>query len=564
VSIPFKAPLRKAVAPAEPAPQFQDRPFAPAPPAARRETNVPNVPIVPIVRRAPSSFRIFPQRAEPEPSLPINADPVLETEAEAMGAKVSGLEPSPRGETPAPPSFHRIPAAGPAAPVQGAFLYSFLRNQIEGSRQPDDYYESLPGFVRALSADGHWVWTDQRNVHLVSQSFVSPQIVANYAPTAPPPGVDEDEDQPDEEEMVEELDGIVHGLAEVADQVEALLPSAPLPLPSNNNNASASSASAPATRLVKMAVLQVPTHDKGWQAATSLVNRLGILETAVKAALEVWAEESPGTLCVLTAPEYFFALQSDQSHFMAERDHGRLLAEVDRIASRLPANVLFIPGTIGWSQRVGDLAPPQDSKSESPSASEAPNPAAEKLLQLTEQLQKRHQEITAVYGEDFTEGLASEWEFEADQAAKFPPAEVNLVFNSAYVFFQNTMARYDKIFESTVRGASDRLGDKGSLFMHGTEAFSNVYMGVRVSLEICSDYASEASKALAAAPALQIVTASYFGGGGGLIRGQHVLMADSTSPGSFDAEQEPVAENAVDLGKNVRLIFSQTTLPTSG
>lgn len=484
---------------------------------------------------------------------PVNADPGLEREAETMGAKARTLPSLSPGES--APVVRKAPSPEAGAPVQGVFVFSFLRGAIEGSSQPDSHYEGL-GFERALSADGHWVWCDPRNADFVSQSFVSPQVVANYPPTAPPP--QEEQDMPDELEAVDQLVQVVEELDHEADRIEEalVLPSAPLP-------SAAVPPPVPATRTVRMAVLQVPTHDKRWQRETSLGDRLALLKLAVEAATKAWAEE-PQSLCVLTAPEYFFALQSDQSHFMDEREHERLLAAVGEIAAGLPDNVLFVPGTIGWSQRVGDLADREDSKeAQDSSSSSSASPAAAKLRELREGLNKRHEEIAAIADQYTVEELREEWALEDSQVESASPAEVRAVFNTAYVFFQRTMARYDKIVESTSASSRDRMSDRASLFMHGTRPFSNVYMNVRVSLEICSDHAAEVSRALAQDPALQIVTASYFGGGGGHVRGRHLLMADSTVPGSTDTQTQESAVSAVtNLAGGAKLIFSQRTLPT--
>ncbi|MBL0912177.1 MAG: hypothetical protein IBJ09_07360 [Bacteroidia bacterium] len=55
--------------------------------------------------------------------------------------------------------------------VQGVFIYSYAHQAIHAANKDAAYYEGL-GFESHLSADGHEVWTDARNVPEVSVSTV--------------------------------------------------------------------------------------------------------------------------------------------------------------------------------------------------------------------------------------------------------------------------------------------------------------------------------------------------------------------------------------------------------
>jgi hypothetical protein len=92
-------------------------------------------------------------------------------------------------------------------------------------------------------------------------------------------------------------------------------------------------------------------------------------------------------------------------------------------------------------------------------------------------------------------------------------------------------------------------------------------MDVRVSLEICSDYASDAAKALKMLPSLQLVLASNYGSAEGGLAGQHLLLADSVVTTSYDVTQADDAPQEVVpilAGKEKGLLhFSSNTLKTA-
>ena len=89
------------------------------------------------------------------------------------------------------------------------------------------------------------------------------------------------------------------------------------------------------------------------------------------------------------------------------------------------------------------------------------------------------------------------------------------------------MEVYDKMFES-VSGERDRgKGDDGKLFEHGTAPFVREYKGIKIALQVCSDYAYESLRGLDIKPDIQLVPASNYGGAESFQQAKTLLKADS-------------------------------------
>jgi hypothetical protein len=490
----------------------------------------------------------------------------------------------------------RLLARRPAL-LQRSFVYSLGHDAIGGSHNPDAYYERI-GFQRVQSADGHWVWTDPRNVDLVATLTVPPLVLARYAPTAPPPEAGDGHGAapgaPDPLEaalpapppeaveggaaapngagpqeavsLVPQLRAAAVELERVTERLEPVLASAQ-PEPQPPMPAASAAPAKPKTRRVHMAALQVPTHDNAWQKSTPFDARLALVKRAAGAALELWRDVGPEQLCVLAAPEYLFAEQSAETHFMSAEAALDVQAKLTALAETLPPNVLFVPGTIGWSEVVAKLPAAAESKAKAPSAAEPSDPAKEKLDGVVRDLEAAHGVCRKLIGEIGFQasGLGKEWRFESGQIKEGPPGEVRLVFNEALVFFDRAVMRYLKMFES-VEGTTDRRGaDRRTLFMHGDRPFSQVFMDMRVSLEICSDYANDAAKIAAAQigrdPALQLVLGSDYRGVEGGRAGPQLLLADSGEAASLAGEEE-LEQRVVQIGPKATLHFSTNELPT--
>jgi hypothetical protein len=463
----------------------------------------------------------------------------------------------------------RLLSRAPAR-LQRAYVYLHIQDTIGGSKNSDEYYEGL-GFQKVRSLDGHWVWADPRNVDRVGELSVPPWVLQGYEPTPPPamPGgaaADGPARSPSRSTApAVALQAATAQLERGADKLEPILRAAPATA-TGGSAAKPAAATKPGMRKVNMAALRVPTHSKPWQKRTPTAERLALLREAVQVALAKWTKVPPDELCVLTAPEYLFALQSDESHFMSKKDYTELSKQLDEVAGALPKNVLFIPGTIGWSQLASELPAAAEAKSKAETASESSGGSAEQLADVLRQLDEAHVACRSLSKTAVSKELESEWRTEKEQAKGATAADVKLVYNTALVHFQGVAKRYDKMFES-VEGALDRMSDKQTLFMHGSAPFSDVFMDVRVSLEICSDYASDAAKALKMLPSLQLVLASNYGSAEGGLAGQHLLLADSVVTTSYDVTQADDAPQEVVpilAGKEKGLLhFSSNTLKTA-
>jgi hypothetical protein len=132
----------------------------------------------------------------------VNDEPSLEQEADTMGqvalgmgggAKDPSLTPTRHSPNPVQAKFNslvfregkigvespgKLPA-GSAPPVQAVFVYSFWTNAIAWNPYEDAYYERL-GFVKVKSKDGHDVWVNKLNAHVVPTLIVDPVVLKQY------------------------------------------------------------------------------------------------------------------------------------------------------------------------------------------------------------------------------------------------------------------------------------------------------------------------------------------------------------------------------------------------
>jgi hypothetical protein len=347
--------------------------------------------------------------------------------------------------------------------IQGVFLYSFISDKIINSYRDDAYYEEL-GFIRVLAKDGREVWTDRRNTNRVMELLGH--------------GTGEE----DTGEIVPEKAGAVF-----------------------------------------MFTIVAPTHDPGWQFSTTPLQRLNGITEAVEISLKNYNKSN---LYVLTAPEYFFAAQNKDSHFMSKEECNQVLSGLKNIAANLPPNYVLMPGTIGYSENV------EETKLEA-EILKLKSRHAELLRYVAsykEQQDKEVEDNSAFYNlKSIKELYDFNWEYELTTGMK-DKKNVKKIMNRAFVFYNQTMDFYDKMFESAEGETDKQKGDaENTLFVHGSKPFLREYNGIKLSLQVCSDLAFESLRGLDKEPDIQIIPASKYGSGGGFQQAKTLLLADSES-----------------------------------
>jgi hypothetical protein len=454
-----------------------------------------------------------------------------------------------------------VPVAPEGPPIQGVFVYLFIRDRISDVANTDDYYRGI-GFVQAPSADGVPVWCRPGNQARVAELHAGGGASASVeapaetpAPTASPSPA-----------LLLESASQIRAAAQSIGALVSATPAAAAPA----HDAVPAPRVVPATRRVRIAALRVATHNHGWQAATSIDRRIELITDNLAAAQTQWGiAPNADALCVFVAPEYMFAAQSETTYFMSASDQQRVAAAMQRLASGLPPNVLFIPGTVGWSQSVAERAaslPPAVSApapSSSASSSSAPpsTSAPSALTRVIDDVKARHRAL-----EQLAEGVSkthgSDWDYEAREVVK---SENPLAaFNEALIYFGGVATTALKVFEST-EGALDKFkaaDQTSTLFVHGVQPHADTYMDVRVTLEICSDFANGAAQAIGETPALQIVVASNYGGGGGEVVGTDLLLTDSTTTALTHGD-DAAAGTTRQVTPGSMLTFYERVLPTT-
>lgn len=383
-------------------------------------------------------------------SIPVNDDAGLENEADVMGAKALQLHSDNNSGYLENNPTKNSNSGSSGQVLQGAFVYSFIHNNITDSPKSDEYYENI-GFIRVLNPGGGYVWADRRNVENVKDLLNA--------------GGPADTEQKSE--------------------IEAF-------------------------------TISAPTHDKTWQSTISFESRLECIHEALDI---IDSGYDPSRLYILSAPEYFFAAQSKDSHFMSKEEFNQISAGLQSIASSLPSNIVMVPGTIGYSETI----------------------SGKELKKEVAQLREKHKDLLnyvdtykhasteeneAIYKKAYVEqDYKFDWDDEIEQIDDQESARK--LFNKALVFYNNTMETYDKMFES-VSGETDKSkGDRKSVFTHGTKPFVREYNGVKVALQICSDYAYESLRGLAGEADIQLVPASNYGGTSSFQQAKTLVKADS-------------------------------------
>ena len=297
--------------------------------------------------------------------------------------------------------------------------------------------------------------------------------------------------------------------------------------------------------------IQAPTHDKDWQYANRYDDRLACISEALDI---IDSGYDPSKLYILSAPEYFLAAQNKSSHFMDKEDFEYVSAQLQSIASSLPPNLLMVPGTIGYSEII----------------------SGEDLEEEVENLKAKHTQLLkyvssykaaeetdenrALYGvESVKDDYKFDWDIEIESVEG--KAKAKKLFNRALIFYNQTMEVYDKMFES-VNGERDRgKGDDETLFEHGTKPFIGEYNGVKVALQICSDFAYESLRGLDTEPDIQLVPASNYGGAESFQQAKALLKADSKESSltgmneNKKAAQEPNAVWQLNSSKGTTLSY---------
>lgn len=263
--------------------------------------------------------------------------------------------------------------------------------------------------------------------------------------------------------------------------------------------------------------ISAPTHDKTWQATADFEGRLACINEAL-AIIE--SGYDPSRLYILSAPEYFFAAQSKDSHFMTKEEFNIVSAGLQGIASSLPANIVMVPGTIGYSEAISG----KELKSEIAKLKEKHKNLLDYVATYKHASTKDND---ALYNKK--EYVAEEYDFSwIDEIEQIDDQEsARKLFNKALVFYNNTMETYDKMFESVAGETDKSKGDDKTIFAHGTQPFVREYNGVKVALQICSDYAYESLRGLAGEADIQLVPASNYGGTSSFQQAKTLVKADS-------------------------------------
>ncbi|VVU99202.1 hypothetical protein FVB9532_00454 [Mesonia oceanica] len=268
---------------------------------------------------------------------------------------------------------------------------------------------------------------------------------------------------------------------------------------------------------IRAFTISAPTHDKGWQSKTQYNNRINCIREALKIIYSVY---DASKLYILTAPEYFFAAPSKDSHFMDKKEFDYISSQLQSIASSLPPNLVMVPGTIGYSEVI--------TKEELESEVAKLQIKHDQLLNYVSSYRdvEKNEKNIALYTREYVKKeYEFDWEYETKQLKD--KSSTKKLFNRALVFYNQTMEVYDKMFES-VSGERDRgKGDDGKLFEHGTAPFVREYKGIKIALQVCSDYAYESLRGLDIKPDIQLVPASNYGGAESFQQAKTLLKADS-------------------------------------
>lgn len=262
--------------------------------------------------------------------------------------------------------------------------------------------------------------------------------------------------------------------------------------------------------------ISAPTHDRNWQLSTGYDARINCITEALDIILTTY---DPSRLYILTAPEYFFAAQKTDSHFMDKDEFDCISGRLQSIASGLPSNLLMVPGTIGYSVVISE----EELKSEVDQL----KIKHEQLLNYVSSykvVEKNKDNLSLYDRKSVEKEYESYWSYEIKYLGK---ASAKKLFNRALVFYNQTMETYEKMFES-VEGETDKGKDvNGTIFEHGTAPFIREYNGIKVALQVCSDYAYESLRGLEVEPDIQLVPASNYGPTEGFQQAKALLKADS-------------------------------------
>ena len=115
---------------------------------------------------------------------------------------------------------------------------------------------------------------------------------------------------------------------------------------------------------VYSAILYASTDKKDWQKKTSLKERSKALGQLTKELLDLWEPgKNQDNLYIIAAPEYYFAAQSDKTHFLSVDERIYVMGELSTLSKELPKNVALIPGTIGLPFKLAGVEPIYDERS---------------------------------------------------------------------------------------------------------------------------------------------------------------------------------------------------------